>query len=247
MKKKEYSYVLFAVLLVAMSALVYYLHYLLFHDAHHIFIYLVGDVAFVFLEVLLVSLIIHKLLEIREKKAMMKKLNMVIGAFFTEVGTSLIKHLNSFCANSEQLAENLRLKKDWTDKKFEETKQKVKNFTPEMDKTAGDLAGLKEFLTERREFLIRLLENPILLEHETFTDCLWAVFHLQEELSSRNNVTALPASDKDHLAGDMKRSYKRLISQWIEHMEHLKNDYPYLFSHSMRTNPFDPTAKVEVA
>jgi len=29
-------------------------------------------------------------------------------------------------------------------------------------------------------------------------------------------------------------------------MEHLKNEYPYLFSLAIRTNPFDPEASVEV-
>jgi len=51
--------VLLGVLLVALSALCYALHYLIFHDAHHIFIYLVGDIAFVFIEVLMVTLVIH--------------------------------------------------------------------------------------------------------------------------------------------------------------------------------------------
>jgi hypothetical protein len=30
-------------------------------------------------------------------------------------------------------------------------------------------------------------------------------------------------------------------------MQHLKTDYPYLFSLAVRTNPFDPDAKVEVS
>lgn len=42
-----------------------------FSGPHHIFIYLVGDIAFVPIEVLLVTLIIHRLLETREKKAML--------------------------------------------------------------------------------------------------------------------------------------------------------------------------------
>ena len=29
-------------------------------------------------------------------------------------------------------------------------------------------------------------------------------------------------------------------------MEHLKTDYPYLFALAVRTNPFDPDARVEV-
>jgi len=70
--------VLLGLSLIALSALVYFIHYLIFRDAHHIFIYLIGDIAFVFLEVLLVTLILHQLLRYREKKAMLNKLNMVI-------------------------------------------------------------------------------------------------------------------------------------------------------------------------
>jgi hypothetical protein len=29
-------------------------------------------------------------------------------------------------------------------------------------------------------------------------------------------------------------------------MQHLKNNYPYLFSLAVRTNPFDPQATVEI-
>jgi hypothetical protein len=43
--------------LIILSAVVYFAHYLVFHDVHHIFIYLVGDIAFVFIEVLLVTLV----------------------------------------------------------------------------------------------------------------------------------------------------------------------------------------------
>ena len=74
------------VLLLLLSVAFYVLHYLIFHDSHHIFLYLVGDVAFVFIEVLMVTLIIHHLLNEWEKKSRMKKLNMVIETFFSEFG-----------------------------------------------------------------------------------------------------------------------------------------------------------------
>ena len=48
--------VFLGVSLLAASVAVYYIHYLIFDDAHHIFIYMVGDLAFVFIEVLLVKL-----------------------------------------------------------------------------------------------------------------------------------------------------------------------------------------------
>jgi hypothetical protein len=40
----------------------------------------------------------------------------------------------------------------------------------------------------------------------------------------------------------MKRAYLLLISEWLAYLKHLKENYPYLFSLSVRTNPFDPNA-----
>ena len=85
MKRINWQVVLCACLL-ALSAVFYSIHYLIFKDAHHIFIYMFGDIAFVFTEVLLVTVIIHRVLEARERKARLVKLNMVIGAFFSEAG-----------------------------------------------------------------------------------------------------------------------------------------------------------------
>lgn len=33
-----------------------------------------------------------------------------------------------------------------------------------------------------------------------------------------------------------------MVKEWLEYMRYLKNNYPYLFSLSMRTNPFDRKA-----
>ena len=45
--------------LLAVSATTYLAHYLIFHDAHHIFVFLVEDIAFMPIEVLLVALVIE--------------------------------------------------------------------------------------------------------------------------------------------------------------------------------------------
>ena len=77
------------------------------------------------------------------------------------------------------------------------------------------------------------------MEHESFTDMLWAVFHLEEELRARKELKGLPDEDLRHLAGDVRRVYGRLARQWLEYMKHLKVSYPYLFSLALRTNPFN--------
>ncbi|MPN25934.1 hypothetical protein SDC9_173355 [bioreactor metagenome] len=85
-----------------------------------------------------------------------------------------------------------------------------------------------------------MLENPNLLEHETFTDMLWAVFHLTDELLARENIESLPESDIKHLENDVKRVFNSILVQWVGYMNHLKSDYPYLFSLELRRNPFSP-------
>ena len=61
-----------AFLLLAASALTYTLHYFVFHDSHHIFIYMIGDIGFLFVDVLLVILLIERVLARREKQAVLK-------------------------------------------------------------------------------------------------------------------------------------------------------------------------------
>lgn len=90
--------------------------------------------------------------------------------------------------------------------------------------------------------MLRLLENPALLEHESFTELLRAVFHFSEELERREKVTQLPDADYEHLAVDVKRAYTLLAQQWLDYVKYLKDNYPYLFSLAMRINPFDQTA-----
>lgn len=238
--------ILLGLSLIALSALLYLGHYVIFKDAHHIFIYMVGDIAFVPIEVLLVTLIIHQLLSVREKRAMLKKLNMVIGAFFSEVGTQLLKSFYDFDTQADSIRQDLIVKKEWSTKDFSHVLKHLKNYDCIVESKQGDLGNLKKFLIGKRDFLLGLLENPNLLEHESFTELLWAVFHLTEELACREDVKQLIDTDYNHISGDMKRAYVLLISEWIAYMKHLKADYPYLFSLAIRTNPFDPHASPEV-
>lgn len=248
MKDKHFKHnISVGILLLLLSIFFYCIHYAVFRDPHHLFIYLAGDIAFVFIEVLLVTLIIHQVLNNREKRSMLKKLNMVIGAFFSEVGISLLGNLKEFNNDSKILSQHLLVDNNWSQKKFGETKKVIQTIDYKIDIQKGDIENLRVFLLDRRCFLLGLLENPNLLEHEDFTELLWAVFHLTEELSYRKTVQGLPESDYKHLSGDAKRAYTLLVLEWLSYMQHLKDSYPYLFSLAVRTNPFNPDASIEVA
>ena len=228
--------------LIVLSIVLYLTHYAIFRDIHHIFIYMLGDIAFLPIEVLLVVLIIHQLLSRREKRARLEKLNMVIGAFFTEAGTRLLTYFSDFDPKLDKIRKELIVTNNWSDQEFFSVSKRLKDYDYGVEIRKVSLEDLRRFLTEKRIFLLRFLENPNLLEHETFTELLQAVCHLTQELSYREDFRQLPDSDYEHLAGDIKRVYSLLVNEWLDYMKYLKDNYPYLFSLAMRTNPFDQKA-----
>lgn len=237
---------LFTVSLLAASAGLYLIHYLLFRDATHILLYGLGELAFLPIEVLIVSLVIDRLLAASERRAMLTKLNMVIGAFFSEVGTEFMRRVFLLDKNFDKIRQNFMVTSEWTNKTFDSTVQKVISYEYDVHVAGPDLPALKDFLVEKREFMLRLLENPNLLEHESFSELLWSVFHLTEELDARRDVLTLSPADYEHLAIDTKRAYVSVLSEWLNYMKHLKTAYPYLFAMAVRTNPFDPSARAEL-
>lgn len=234
-------------LLIIFSAIVYWLHYAIFRDSHHIFIYMVGDIAFVFIEVLMVTLVIHRLLSEKEKRNRLEKLNVVMGAFMSELGKPLLVRFSDSDPNLSDLKNNLIVTGNWTLDQFLKVEKRLKEYNYEIDIRIIDLPDLRTLLMDKKEFLLRLLENPNLMEHESFTDLIQAVFHLTEELDCRTDLNMCPESDFKHLAVDIKRVYGLLVYRWLDYMRHLKYNYPHLFSLAMRTNPFDETASPVVS
>ena len=107
--KKIFSWTVnVSLMFIAASALTYTIHYFIFRDSHHIFIYMIGDIGFLFIDVLLVVLFVERILSRREKRAMMNKLNMVIGTFFSEVGMDLLKKFSAFVDDVENLEKKLK-------------------------------------------------------------------------------------------------------------------------------------------
>jgi hypothetical protein len=231
-------YVVVAAVCAAASALLYFLHYEIFHDTHHIFIYLLGDIAYLPLEVFIVVIVIERVLARREKQGMLYKLNMAIGAFFSEIGNYLLSDLIKYFDNREDISRHLNVKADWTTKDFKQADAYAYNLKIELDIKKIDLDELKRFLQQKRTYLLTLLENPNLLEHDRFTDLLWATTHLDEELEARPVLTGLPKTDLDHLTVDIQRMYDHLASEWLDYVQHLKATYPFLFSLVLRTHPF---------
>lgn len=242
--KKVNLNVLLGLLLVVISLIFYILQLILFHSPRDTAFYFFQDMAFLPLQVAIVSIVLGRILNIREKRERLKKINMAISAFFSEAGTTIIISMIEFNTISKNFQSNLNITGEWANEDFQRAVNLIKAYDFDIDFKAGNLLVLKQLLLEKRNFLLRMLENPNLLEHDTFTDMLWAVFHLTDELIVRDSLIDLPETDLNHLAIDIKRAFSTLLVQWLNHIAHLKSDYPYLFSLEVRRNPFNDKSSV---
>ena len=244
MKNRDMTLV--ALILVAASGLLYLVQELVFRDLHHLADSLLDSLAFLPLQVLFVTFVVDRLLADRERRARQYHMNMVIGTFFSSAGADLLRQLRGFVPGDGEVCSRLAVGMDWSDEDFRRAVGYAADVKLPIEVCPERLADLRDFLAGQRDFLLRLLDTPSLLEHEAFTDLLWAVCHVAEELIARKRLDDLPATDTAHLTGDIARAYALLVKQWLQYLLHLRANYPYLFSFAVRTNPLVPDARPEV-
>jgi hypothetical protein len=242
--KKHKEFIGIGAVLIGLSALLHYGHYLLFHDAHHLFIFLVADIAFIPLEVFFVTVVLDKILERREKQHLIEKLNMLVGLFFSEVGLDVLKMCADADMDLNEARDTYALSMKWTEADFEKLHGQLLLHPHNLDVEKMNVALLKKKLDDGRNLLVSLIANPALLEHDSFSELLMAIMHLQEELSMRYE-DGLTDFDRDHIAVDIQRAYGRLGSEWIKYMKHLRVHYPYLYLTALIKNPYLNQKRVE--
>ncbi len=190
----------------------------------------------------LVANSIEYLINKRERAERLKKMNMIIGVLFSELGIRLLKLFGEKDPAIGEIRSALVVADKWSEDDFKRAFNLLDNHSYAVKSQDFDLEALRDRLRKREDFMIRLLENPELLEHEAFTELMQALFHLNEELVIREQLTGLPQTDYNHLSVDINRAYRHLALAWLRYMQHLKANYPYLFSLAMRVNPFDLNA-----
>jgi hypothetical protein len=178
----------------------------------------------------------------RERTERLRKMNMLVGVFFSECGTDLLRRFSAVDHGIASIRAALVVSNNWSPEDFVRTRVTLADYPVRLDSREIDLPSLHTFLSANKPLMVTMLENPHLIEHDTFTELMQALFHLAEELRVRDRLIDLPETDFAHLSGDINRVYGLLIREWLVYMQHLKVHYPYLFSLAMRTNPFDTNA-----
>lgn len=244
MKKGTKELLVIGTGLILLSLVLHYGHYLMFNDAHHTLIFLFADIAFIPMEVFFTTLIIDRLLEKREKNHFLEKLNMIVGLFYTEIGTKMLSEFVKGDDSVNTLRDFAIVGEKWDDSTFKSLQEHIESYD---FKTNLDKVNLEELIKElhgSRDLLITLITNENLHEHETFTKMLMGLMHLKEEIDTRCCLD-IEDYEKSHIEKDMAYVYKYLTLEWCHYMKYLSKNYPSLFCKALINNPFDIRDKRE--
>lgn len=228
MKNKKH-YIMVSLILVALSAIMFLIHYLAFGQAVNTAYYSLMNLCFIPINSLVVTLILERLIDYKSKQERMEKLNMLISLFFTEVGYKLM-HL---IIEADKSGKNYIT--SFND--LEEVKSQVDKHDYNIDIKDIELDKIMDALLEKSNLLVSLISNENITQHEIFTDLLMSVIHLRDEIIFYKNDKK-GELDSSHLEKDILRVYQNISIQWVDYLKYLNKSYPFLYNNAIRLNPF---------
>lgn len=111
MKKVKSSF-LIVLLLVLLSVLMYAVQLLVFDSPRDTGFFILQDIAFLPLQIAIVTVVLGRYLKSREKNERLKKISIVINAFFSEAGIDILTGLTGFNKNYDDISYGKKYCKD---------------------------------------------------------------------------------------------------------------------------------------
>jgi len=236
---KKYRHVIeIGAILLSFSLVLYFINFLIFGDIHHILLVMSEELAFMPIYVFITAVIAERLLARKEKLELARKMNALVGVFFSEMGNDMIRKLARFDLKFDRIQKEFTAVAEWDEEKSKYIRGILMEHESGIKDGNNDLNDIKTFMLSKKDFMLDLLSNISLIEKDEFSDLLLSVNHVVEEFKLRGDLSTYSKADVAHLHIDLERAYKHLISEWISYMLYLKKEYPYLYNLAVRANPF---------
>lgn len=227
------------------SALVFYLvDYFIFKNLMDTISNIIQGIAFIPIQLLLNTILINWVVEKQEEIKNGKKINVIIGVFFSESGTIILSELVKYDKSLEEFKKNFGTIKCLGKECLEKFREELKDYNPEIEICSCELKKLNTLLDSHRKGLVELLTNSFLKEDEFFSEVLMELIHLNDELRLRYDEE-MKEYEINHIKDDLIEAYKVLGMQWCDYMIHLYDFYPQLFQLAAVNSPFDNKSKEE--
>ena len=154
--KIQKSNIILIVILILLSVSIYYLQNQIFHQESNTIFYLFQDLAFVPIQVLLVTLLLNRFLNLMEARKKTKKINVIISTFFVGVGIEILAMMSVFNRNNDQLYHLLQMSEEG---KIKSLRKKLNDFNYEILVDQERMMRLSALLNQYRDFMLNMLGN----------------------------------------------------------------------------------------
>ena len=215
--------------LIVLSAAIYLLQVLIFHDERTTAFYLLQDLAFMPVTIAIATLVVGELVEEREKKERLEKTKMLTSSFFTGIGAFLIREILQMTDADGLVYEVVKNGAEQSGRVGEVQKQ-LQSVKLNVHMDAAGYTKIQQIIRSNQTNILVIASNPLIIEHECFSEMLWGVFHLMDEFRLRGSWDDLSEQDIEHFNQDFEKVLRLLLMNWAGNVRYLKETYPAFYA-----------------
>lgn len=225
------------------AIVLYASHYIIFGELKATASGLLLSLAYVPIGVIFNILILDKIFEKSNEIRLERRMNMIIGSFFHEIGNDLMNSIVIADENIDLLNYVCDSSIKWDNKDFKKLSEIIKNYNCKINIDNINLKLLKTVIENKEDFILDLLINSSLDEYEGFSEMLIRILHVRDEFNALFIDDYLKEEDKVHMSNDICDAYKYLLCFRVNHIKSIKEYYPLMFTKSIKNSPFSVNCK----
>ena len=221
--------IMLGVMLSIFSTVIYFLNYLIFGDAHHLFQVFGEEMAFMPVYVFITAVVAEQLLSRSEKNEISRRTNALVGTFFNEIGYDIIRVLIKYDSNFQELNSKIQFDKGLDSSTVKIIHKLAGAYKYGAPKGVEDMLEMGELLMSKKDFMLILMSNASLIEKDEFSELLLAVNHIYEALKTIGEISSLSQELIDHVHSDLQKVYRCFIRVWASYLLFIEKEDPFLY------------------
>lgn len=211
--------------LLAISACIYGMQILIFKDVRNTEFYIFQDMAFIPISIAITTVVVGELLDINNKRDSRQKTRMLTSTFFSDIGFELMSMLALVSNIDEELLHTI----NDTELSDSDIITAIKNSGLTVNADMGIYTIISDVIIASKTDILIVSSNPMLYDHEYFSDLLWELLHLMDEFRLRGDYVKLTPNDLTELNSDFTQVLELLLINWVVNAKYLKETYPNFY------------------
>ena len=111
-----------------------------------------------------------------------------------------------------------------------EIQRQLENVKLNVHIDAAGYTKIQQIIRSNQTNILVIASNPLIIEHECFSEMLWGVFHLMDEFRLRGSWDDLSEQDIGHFNQDFEKVLRLLLMNWAGNVRYLKETYPAFYA-----------------